>query len=74
MKDSPQLEKVKKVRPGVEHGISVRFKAEKEIPNVRVVVGENLEKHPKNVHYNTKRQLDLGKEYATYFLEFINKK
>jgi len=73
MKDSPQLQKVKKARPGVEHVISARFKAEQQLSNVKVVVTPNLEKHPKNVHYNTSGQLKLGEYYANTFLKFIDK-
>ncbi|TLX78172.1 sialate O-acetylesterase [Labilibacter sediminis] len=72
--DKAQLEQVKKVRPGVEDVIRARFKAEEEIPNVKVVVTPDLEKHPKNVHYNTNGQLKLGEHYAEAFLEFISKK
>ena len=64
-----QLEQVKKARPGVEYVIRARFKAEEEIPNVKVVVTPDLEKYPKNVHYNTNGQLELGKMYARAFLK-----
>lgn len=74
MKGSPQLQKIKKTRPGLEDVILAKFQAEEEIPNVKVVVSEDFEKHPKNVHYNTKGQLDLGANYAKYFLEYINNK
>lgn len=72
--DKDQLNKIKKSRPGVEYVIRARFEAEDNIPNVKVVVLPNLEKHPKNVHYNTNGQLNLGEYYAKYFLEFKNKK
>ena len=72
VKDSPQLQKVKKVHPGVEHVILARYQAEEQIPNVSVVVSENLEKHPKNVHYNTNGQLRLGEYYADAFIKFVN--
>ena len=71
--DKAQLDQIKKLRPGVEYVIRARFKAEENIPNVKVVVTPNLEKHPKNVHYNTKGQLGLGEYYARTFLEFANK-
>jgi hypothetical protein len=71
--DKAQLDRVKKGRPGVEHVILARFEAEEKIPNVKVVVTPNLEKHPKNVHYNTKGQLGLGEYYANSFLEFVSK-
>jgi len=71
--DKGQLEQIKKSRPGVEHLILARFKAEEKIPNVKVVVTPNLEKHPKNVHYNTNGQLKLGEYYANSFLEFVSK-
>lgn len=72
--DNAQLEKIKKSRPGVEYVIRARFEAEEKIPNVKVVVTPNLEKHPKNVHYNTNGQLKLGEYYANAFLKFIDKK
>ena len=71
--DKSQLDQIKKLRPGVEYVIRARFKAEENIPNVTVVVTPNLEKHPKNVHYNTKGQLGLGEYYARTFLDFVNK-
>jgi pimeloyl-ACP methyl ester carboxylesterase len=64
-----QLEKIQKTRPGIEYVIRARFKAEEKIPNVKVVVTPDLEKHPKNVHYNTNGQLALGKLYAEAFIE-----
>jgi len=64
-----QLEKMQKVRPGIEYVIRARFKAEEKIPNVKVVVTPDLEKHPKNIHYNTNGQLALGKLYAEAFIE-----
>lgn len=69
-----ELERIKKSRPAVEYVILARFKAEEEIPNVKVVVSPDLEKHHKNVHYNTNGQLELGEYYAKYFLKSINKK
>lgn len=74
LKDSPQLEKIKKVRPGLENVIYARFEAEEKIPNVKVVHTPNLEKHLRNVHYNTNGQLKLGGYYAISFLEFVNNK
>lgn len=74
MKNSPELKRIKKTRPGVGHVIRARFEAEEKISNVKVVVTPRLEKHPKNVHYNTNGQLKLGEHYANYFLEFVNKK
>jgi len=71
--DKEQLEKLKRARPGVEDVIKARFKAGEEMSNVKVVVTPNLEKHPKNVHYNTKGQLNLGEYYAEAFIEFVNK-
>lgn len=71
--DNAQLDRVKKRRPGVEHVILARFEAEEKIPNVKVVVTPNLEKHPKNVHYNTNGQLKLGEYYANSFLESVSK-
>ncbi|WP_430814950.1 sialate O-acetylesterase [Carboxylicivirga sp. RSCT41] len=70
--DKAQLEQLKKSRPGVEYVISARFKAEEKIPNVKVVVTPDLEKYPKNVHYNTKGQLKLGERYAQAYIEFVN--
>ncbi|WP_289053393.1 sialate O-acetylesterase [Carboxylicivirga marina] len=71
--DEEQMEKLKRARPGVEDVIRARFKAEEEMPNVKVVVTPNLEKHPKNVHYNTNGQLKLGKYYAAAYIEFVKK-
>ena len=59
-------------RPGAEYVIRARFQAEKNIPNVKVVVTPKLKKHPKNVHYNTKGQLGLGEYYANAYVKFIH--
>jgi len=72
--DEDAFKDYKKTRPGIEYVFKAYFEAEEKIPNVKVVVAPDLEKHPKNVHFNTKGQLGLGKYFANAFLEFVGKK
>jgi Ca2+-binding EF-hand superfamily protein len=43
--------------------------AQNEIPSSKMVILRDIEKHPKNVHFNTAGQLEVGKLFAEAFLE-----
>jgi len=66
---------VPKVRAGryvaAEWVLKAQFDAQKEISNSKMVFLRDIEKHPKNVHYNTAGQLKVGKLFAEAFLERV---
>jgi Ca2+-binding EF-hand superfamily protein len=43
--------------------------AQNEIPGSKMVILRDIEKHPKNVHFNTAGQLEVGKLFAEAFLK-----
>ena len=49
--------------------LKAQFDARKAIPHSTMVILRNIEKHPKNVHYNTAGQLNAGKLFAEAFLD-----
>jgi len=55
--------------PAVEYVLKAQWDAQAEIPHVRTVILRDIEKHPKNVHYNTEGQLKVGKLFAQAFLD-----
>jgi hypothetical protein len=60
--------------PGLEKVRADQARAEKEIPNTKMVSTEGLGKWNDNLHYNTEGQLELGKRFAKAYLELIEKK
>jgi hypothetical protein len=56
-------------RPGAFLVLKAQFDARKAIPHSTMVILRDIEKHPKNVHYNTAGQLEVGKLFAEAFLE-----
>jgi len=58
-------------RPGAWLVLKAQFDARKVIPNSKMVILRDTEKHPRNVHYNTAGQLVVGKLFAEAFLEDI---
>ncbi len=62
---------VTKIRPGSPYVLKAQFDAQKAMPPAKMVPLRNLEKHPKNVHYNTAGQLKLGRLFAAGYLELI---
>jgi len=68
---------VPKVRIGrysaVEWVLKAQFDAQKAIPNSKMVILRDIEKHPQNVHYNTAGQLKAGELFAEAFLEHVHK-
>ena len=55
-------------RPGAWLVLKAQFDAQKEIPHSKMVILRDIEKHPRNVHYNTAGQLAAGKLFAEAFL------
>ena len=55
-------------RPGAWFVLKAQFDAQKAIPNSKMVILRDIEKHPKNVHYNTAGQLVVGRLFAEAFL------
>jgi Ca2+-binding EF-hand superfamily protein len=51
-------------RPGAFLVLKAQFDAQKEISHSKMVILRDIEKHPKNVHYNTTGQLAVGKLFA----------
>jgi hypothetical protein len=66
---------VPKVRAGryiaAEWVLKAQFDAQEAIPNSKMVILRDIEKHPANVHYNTAGQLKAGKLFAEAFLECV---
>ena len=56
-------------RPGAWLVLKAQFDAQKAIPNSKMVILRDIEKHPRNVHYNTAGQLEVGKLFAEAYLE-----
>ena len=55
--------------PAVEWVLKAHWDAQTEVAAARIVVMRDIETHPKNVHYNTAGQLELGKLFAEAFLD-----
>jgi len=51
-----------------EFVLKAQYDAQKAISNSKMVILRDIEKHPKNVHYNTAGQLVVGKRFAKAFL------
>jgi Ca2+-binding EF-hand superfamily protein len=55
--------------PAAQWVLKAQFDAQKAIPDSKMVILRDIEKHPRNVHYNTAGQLEVGKLFAEAFLE-----
>jgi hypothetical protein len=55
-------------RPGAYLVLKAQFDAQEQIPHSKMVILRDIEKHPRNVHYNTAGQLAMGKLFADAFL------
>ena len=55
--------------PAAQWVLKAQFDAQKAIPHSKMVILRDIEKHPRNVHYNTTGQLEVGKLFAEAFLE-----
>jgi hypothetical protein len=58
-------------RPGAFYVIKAQQEAEDYLKPANAVPLRNLERHPADVHYNTKGQMDLGKLFAKGYLELL---
>jgi len=56
--------------PAAQWVLKAQFDAQKAVPNSKIVILRDIEKHPANVHYNTAGQLGVGKLFAEAFLEY----
>ena len=56
-------------RPGAWQVIKAQFDAQKEVAPAKMIPLRDLELHPKNIHYNTAGQLELGRLLARGFPE-----
>jgi len=59
--------------PAAEWVVKAQFDAQKEIPQSKMVILRDIEKHPQNVHYNTAGQLKVGKLFEEAYLEYVGK-
>ena len=55
--------------PAAQWVLKAQFDAQKAIPHSKMVILRDIEKHPKNVHFNTAGQLEVGRLFAAAFLE-----
>lgn len=55
--------------PAIQWVLKAQWDAQQEIPKLHTVILRDIETHPKNVHYNTAGQLEVGKLFAKAFLE-----
>ena len=60
-------------RPGAWLVLKAQFDAQKAIPNSKMVILRDIEKHPRNVHFNTAGQLEVGRLFTEAFLESFTK-
>ena len=56
-------------REGALLVLQAQYDAQKALPPCKMVALRNIERHPRNVHYNTKGQLALGRVLAEGYLE-----
>jgi hypothetical protein len=54
--------------PAAQWVVKAQFDAQKAIPHSKMMIVRNIEKHPKNVHFNTAGQMVVGKLFAEAFL------
>jgi Carbohydrate esterase, sialic acid-specific acetylesterase len=54
--------------PAAQWVLKAQFDAQRTIPNSKMVILRDIEKHPANVHYNTAGQLVVGNLFAEAFL------
>ncbi len=58
-------------RPGALYVLQAQYEAQKELAPAKMVPLRDLETHPRNVHFNTAGQLELGKLFAKAYLELV---
>jgi hypothetical protein len=52
--------------------LKAQFDAQKAIPNSKMVILRDIERHPPNVHYNTAGQVNVGRLFGEAFLECVS--
>jgi len=67
--DPSKLSELK--RPAALYVLQAQYEAQKELAPAKMVALRNLETHPRNVHFNTAGQLELGKLFAKAYLELV---
>ena len=72
---SGMAEKVKALTPrkGAYYVLQAQYEAEKKLAPANMVPLIDIEKHPKDVHFNTNGQLKAGTLFAEGYLELIKK-
>jgi Ca2+-binding EF-hand superfamily protein len=55
--------------PAIQWVLKAQWEAQKEIPYFRTVILRDVQTHPKNVHYDTEGQLEVGRLFAQEFLD-----
>lgn len=55
--------------PAVEFVLKAQWEVQQAIPHAHTVILRDIETHPKNVHYNTAGQREVGKLFADAFLQ-----
>lgn len=53
--------------PAAEWVLKAQWDAQRQIPHSKMVILRDIEKHPRNVHYNTVGQLKVGRLFAQAF-------
>ena len=53
--------------PAAAWVLKAQWEAQQQIPNSKMIILRDIEKHPMNVHYNTKGQLTVGRLFAEAF-------
>ena len=58
-------------RPGGVYVLQAQYEAQMELAPAKMVPLRDLETHPRNVHFNTAGQLELGRLFAQAYLELV---
>ena len=64
-----QPQKVPGPYPAVEYVLKAHWDIQKEIPNAKTIILRDIDVYPKNVHYNTAGQLEVGRLFAAEYLK-----
>jgi hypothetical protein len=60
-------------RPGAMWVLKAQWDAQKAIPNAKMVILRDLERHPKDQHTNTAGLLEVGRIFAEAYLDIAKK-
>jgi hypothetical protein len=61
------------IRPGAMWVLKAQWDAQQAIPNAKMVILRDLEKHPEDFHTNTAGLLELGRLFAEAYLDMSKK-